>query len=187
MSRSVPKLTTLAGGLLLLLLVFTLGPRFWARYLDALAQRTAALYQPRELVAGGNQPLAPRVLPGTELLDPRALEEAARYAGEHGAQALLVSRHDHIVFERYWHGTSYGTLIDAGTFTPLLAALAAGHALSHRQLGWPDEPLSVLLPEWADDPRGAITVRNLLQYSSGLAPAGPADDPYDLAASLKDR
>ncbi len=187
MSRSVPKPATLAGALLILLVVVVLGPPVWTRYLDALAHRTAVLYQPREQVGGGNAPPAPHVLPGTELLDARALEEAARYAGEHGAQALIVSRHDHIVFERYWRGSSFSTLIDAGTLTPLLAALATGHALSHRQIGWPDEPVGVLLPEWADDPRGAITVRNLLQFSSGLAPAGSADDPYDLAGSLKGR
>jgi CubicO group peptidase (beta-lactamase class C family) len=187
MSRSVPKLAALAGALLVLLVLCVLGPPLWTRYLEALSHRSAPLYQPREQVGGGNEPPAPRVLPGTELLDPRALEEAARYAGDHGAQALIISRHDHIVFERYWHGSSFSTLIDAGTFTPLLAALATGHALSHRQIGWPDEPVGILLPEWASDPRGAITVRNLLQSSSGLAPAGPADDPYDLAGSLRRR
>ncbi len=185
MSRAVPKLATLVGALLILLALLVLGPPLWTRYLAALAQRTAVLYQPREQLTGGNQAPAPRVLPGSELLDARALEEAARYAGAHGSQALIVSRHDHIVLERYWHGSSFSTLIDAGTFTPLLAALATGHALSHRQIGWPDEPVGVLLPEWANDPRGAITVRNLLQFSSGLAPAGPGDDPYDLAGSLK--
>ncbi len=187
MSRPLPKLATLAGALLILLALSVLGPPLWSRYLEALAHRSAVLYQPRERLTGGNAPPAPRVLPGTELLDPRALEEAARYAGEHGAQALIVSRHDHIVFERYWRGSSFDTLIDAGTFTPLLSALAVGHALSHRQLGWPDEPVGLLLPEWANDPRGTITLRNLLQFSSGLAPAGPGDDPFDLAASLQAR
>ena len=144
----------------------------WARYLEALSHRSAVLYQPREKIAGGNEPPAPRVLPGTELLDPRALDEAARYAGEHGAQALIISRHDHIVFERYWHGSSFGTLIDAGTFAPLLAALAIGHAVAHRQL-WPDAPIGVLLPEWAQDPRGAITVRKLLQTPAASPRPGP--------------
>ena len=186
MPRSVPKLATLAGVLLALLALCVFGPPLWARYLEALSHRSAMLYQPREKIAGGNEPPAPRVLPGTELLDPRALDEAARYAGEHGAQALIISRHDHIVFERYWNGSSFGTLIDAGTFAPLLAALATGHAVAHRQL-WLEAPIGVLLPEWAQDPRGAITVRNLLQYTSGLAPAGSADDPYDLAGALKAR
>ena len=128
---------------------------------------------PRERVAGANEPPAPRVAPELESLDRHALEEAARYAGEHGSQALIVSRHDHIVFERYWHGTSFDTLCDAQSFTPLLAALAVGVAISHRRIGWPDEPVGALIGEWQDDPRGAITVRNLLQRSSGLAPAEP--------------
>jgi CubicO group peptidase (beta-lactamase class C family) len=125
---------------------------------------------PRERVTGGNEPPAPRVAPELESLDPRSLEEAARYAGVHDSRALIVSRHDHIVFERYWHGTGFDTLCDAQSFTPLLAALATGVAISHRRIGWPDEPIGALIAEWRGDPRGAITVRNLLQSSSGLEP-----------------
>lgn len=186
MPRSVPKWAAVLG-VLLVLLLSVLGPSLWARYLEALAHRSGVLYQPRAKVAGGDQPAAPHVLPGSELLDPHALEEAAAYAGAHGAQALIVSRHDHIVFERYWRGTSFATLIDAGSFTPLLVALATGHAISHRQIGWLEEPIGVVLHEWADDPRGAITVRNLLQSSSGLAPTGPQDERFDIGAALRAR
>jgi CubicO group peptidase (beta-lactamase class C family) len=165
------------------LAVVLYGPSLWHQYLEALARRSAPLYAPREKVAGGNEPLAPRVDPALELLDPQALEAAARYAGAHGSRALIVARHDHIVYEHYWQGTSFDTVSDAQSFTPLLAALATGVAISHRRIGWPDEPLSLLLKEWNSDPRGTITVRNLLQHSSGLAPeGGPADVP-DLAAA----
>src|SRR5207244_7152407 len=88
---------------------------------------------------------------------------SANYAGEQGSRALIVSRHDHIVFERYWQGSGFDTLADAQSFTTLLAALAAGVAISHRRIGWPDEPIGALVSEWRQDPRGAITVRNLLQ------------------------
>lgn len=132
-----------------------------------------ARYQPRELLRGDNQPPAPRMPPMSELLDAHVLEQAADYAGAHDSRALIISRHGYIVFERYWQGTGYDTLSDAQSFTPLLAALATGVALSHRLLGWPDQPLAALLPEWAQDARGAITLRNLLQNSSGLA-ASPA-------------
>jgi len=77
------------------------------------------------------------------------------------------------VFERYWHGTGFDTLADAQSLTRLLAALAAGVAVSHRVIGWPDEPVAAFIGEWSQDPRGAITVRNLLQMSSGLAPPQP--------------
>ncbi|HET7756706.1 MAG TPA: serine hydrolase, partial [Steroidobacteraceae bacterium] len=141
-----------------------------------------AWYQPRELVPGGNEPPAPRVAPALELLDARALEQAAAYAGAHDSQALIVARHDHIVFERYWHGSAFDTLADAGAFTRVAAALAAGHAVAHRRIGWPDEPIGYFLASWRHDPRGAITLRNLLQMSSGLAAAAPSRAPWGAAA-----
>jgi CubicO group peptidase (beta-lactamase class C family) len=131
-------------------------------------------YEPRELVAGGHQAQAPRVTAQSEQLDPKALEAAADYAGEHQSLALIVSRHGYIVFERYWQGTGFDTLTDAQSFTPLLAALATGVALSHRVIGWPDEPVGAFISEWAQDPRGAISLRNLLQMTSGLDPTAPA-------------
>ena len=168
------KLAAPLGAVVLLVAAAVFGPAWWRTYLEALARRSAPLYQPRERVIGGNEPLAPRVAPASEQLDAAALEEAARYAGAHGSRALIVTRHDHIVFERYWQGTDFDTLSDAQSFTPVLAALATGAALSHRRLGWPDEPIGLLISEWREDPRGAITLRNLMQMSSGLAPQSPA-------------
>ena len=157
------------------LLALALGALLWTRYLAP---------PPRERVAGGNEPTAPRVTPATELLDPEALEAAARYAGEHRSLALIVSRHDHIVFERYWQGTGFDTPADAQSFTSLLAALAAGAAFSHRLIAWPDEPVGAFISEWSHDARGEITVRNLMQMSSGLARAADGATPHDITAAL---
>ena len=88
------------------------------------------------------------------------------------------------MFERYWQGSDFDTLADAQSFTPLLVALAVGVTMSHRQIGWPDEPVGALIGEWRQDPRGAITVRNLLQSSSGLAPQPAAPAGTDLVARL---
>jgi CubicO group peptidase (beta-lactamase class C family) len=167
-----------------LALLVLAGAALWRKPLMRLVLRggEASTYEPRELVSGSNEPPAPRVAPELEQLDRTALEAAAAYAGEHRSRALIVSRHDHIVFERYWQGTSFDTPADAQSFTRLLAALTAGVAISHRLIGWPDEPVGAFLTEWSNDPRGAITVRNLMQMSSGLAP--PKDGSYarDLAA-----
>jgi CubicO group peptidase (beta-lactamase class C family) len=147
-------------------------------------QHASRLYEPRELVTGGNSPPAPRVAPQLEQLDPKGLEAAAAYAGEHGSLALIVSRHDHIVFERYWQGTGFDTPADAQSFTRLLAALAAGTAVSHRLIAWPDQPVGAFISEWSQDPRGDITVRNLLQMSSGLARSTRGGSATDLTATL---
>jgi CubicO group peptidase (beta-lactamase class C family) len=166
------------------LVVIARAPLFWGRYLGSLV-RPAALappwYAPRERVAGGNQPLAPRVSPESESLDPRSLEAAAAEAAAQDARALIVARHGYVVFERYWHGTSFDTLADAQGFTRVLAALAAGAALSHRRIGWPDQPIGYFIGAWRRDPRGGITVRNLLQMSSGLAAPPASRSPWSPA------
>lgn len=160
-------------------------PLFWERYLRAQSSAAAALpawYQPRERVAGGNEPPTPRVAPELEALDAHALETAAAYAGAHDSLALIVERNDHIVFERYWQGSSFNTLTDARGFARLLPALLTGSAIAHRRIGWPDEPLRYLLREWKGDSRGAITVRSLLQMSSGLLPPAASRAPWSAAA-----
>jgi hypothetical protein len=163
-------------------LVIARQPLFWKRYVTAVVyprdELPLSFYEPAELVPGGNQPPAPRETPNSQSLDISALQAAADYAGSHQSRALIVSRHGYIVFERYWQGTSFDTPEEAGPLGRIVAALVAGSAISGRKIGWPDEPIGYLIPEWRNDPRGAITVRNLLQLSSGLAPPARGLGPW---------
>ena len=146
-------------------------PEFWKRYLTALVQGPdvpVSFYEPRELVEGDNRPPAPRVGPALEMLDVNALQAAADYASKFNSDALMVTRHGHIVFERYWNGTRFDTLVDSQSFMRTLNAVLVGIAIEQRKIGWPDEPIGYLIPELNRDARGQITVRNLLQDSSGL-------------------
>src|SRR5262249_39739635 len=118
------------------------------------SQPSWPLYQPRERIAGSNQPPAPRVDPTLEALDAKALVEAAKYAGDRDTDALIVTRHEHIVFEKYWHGTGFDTVADGESFARVVLALAAGAALSERKLHWPDEPIGYFITAWHDEPRG---------------------------------
>jgi len=163
------------------LIVIAREPVFWKRYCLALVGSSGpafSLYQPRELIAGGNEPPAPRVDPELESLDRKALETAAAYAGEHDSSALIVSRHEHIVFEKYWHGTGFDTVEDGQSFTRVIVALTVGAALSHHQIHWPEEPIGNFIAQWRDDPRGAITITQLLKMSSGLRAPEPSLNPW---------
>lgn len=157
-------------------------PVFWKRYVLLLAGGSASpsfsLYEPRERVAGTAEPPPPRTAPELESLDPKALEAAADYAGLRNSTALIVLRHEHIVFERYWQGTGFDTLEDGQSFARVVVALATGAALSRRQIHWTDEPIANFLPQWRADPRGAITVTQLLKMSSGLRPPEPTLNPW---------
>jgi CubicO group peptidase (beta-lactamase class C family) len=126
-------------------------------------------------VQGGNQPPAPRESPAAEQLDTAALQAAADYAEKQQSRALIVTRHGYIVFEKYWQGSNLDTVVESAGLGRVVAALATGVAISDRKIGWPDEPIGYLIPAWSKDPRGEITVRNLLQMSSGL---GSSTSPY---------
>src|ERR1700751_3204116 len=168
----------------LTLLAAALAAVLWSRFLPSSHWWREDVPAESERGAGGDSPPAPRVAPETEQLEPAALEAAARYAGAHRSLALIVSRHDHIVFERYWEGTGFDTPTDAQSFTGLLAALAAGAAFSHRLIGWAPGAVGAFVGEWSHDPRGEITVRNLLHMSSGLAGGHDGRSTTDLTAAL---
>jgi CubicO group peptidase (beta-lactamase class C family) len=160
-------------------LVIAREPLYWQRRLAVAAHGSGALpqsfYTPRAVVRGGNQPPVPRETPDGEHLDAAALQTAAEYAEKQQSRALIVTRHGYIVFEKYWQGSNLDTVVESSGLGRVVAALATGAAISDRKIGWPDEPIGYLVPALSKDKRGEITVRNLLQMSSGL---GPSASPY---------
>jgi len=121
--------------------------------------------------------ISPRLrgVPEAEKLDVAALQTAAEYAEKQQSRALIVTRHGYIVFEKYWQGSNLEHSRGIGGLGRVVAALATGVAITDRKIGWPDEPIGYLIPALSKDKRGEITVRNLLQMSSGL---GSSASPY---------
>jgi CubicO group peptidase (beta-lactamase class C family) len=162
--------------------VFAGEPLFWKRYvLSAIADpadRAAALGEPREAVAGSLHPPLPRVPPEAENVDPAALQMAADYAATRGANALLVGRRGHLVYEKYWNGTDVDALVIADGFAGTIAAIMVGFAIDDGAVGSLHEPAARHLTEWQGDARSTITVRDLLHMSSGLAPPPPGSLPW---------
>jgi CubicO group peptidase (beta-lactamase class C family) len=100
-----------------------------------------------------------------------AYAAAADYSAEYSGQAVLVLHEGEVVFERAegrWK-TTYPHPLASGTksFSGVAAAFAVQDGLF---ASW-DEPVSVAIPAWKDDPRKSkITLRHLLSLSSGLDP-----------------
>ena len=149
---------------------------FWKRYLlsalDAPPDSPLSVYEPRERIPGiEDGPPLQRVTAQEEKIDPTALRAAADYAASANSHALIVSRHGHIVFERYWHATGFDTVEDTGSFNAVITSIMIGIALGDRKLASIDEPAADYLIEWRGDARRRISIRDLLQMSSGLAVA----------------
>lgn len=159
-------------------------PLYWKRRtLSAVfspMNRPASYYEPGELIAGSNGPSSPRVAPELEKLSAQALERAASYAGSQGAKALIVGRHGHIAYEKYWDGTTFDTVIDAGRFNAALTAIMVGMAVDDRKLALMSEPVVHYIESFRERGRDQVTLEDLLHMASGLGPNAP--DPERSAA-----
>jgi CubicO group peptidase (beta-lactamase class C family) len=166
--------------------VITADVPFWRRALELPLAPDALLSPVAVLGAASEHPIDPAL--DTNGLTPAALERAAALARDAGAAALLVRHRGRLVFERYFDGADPSTMMPGHFLARTLAALATGVAVRTGLLGSLDTPVSRYLPEW-NDARGAITLRQLLQESSGLETGGDAAEllgasPFDDPARL---
>ncbi len=184
---------TLAALVIAAVLVISGDPPHWLGRLGVHVPSgcvvSASSYSAHAIVPGSNQPAAPREAPADEQVNDGALRAASDYAEAEKSKALIVTRHGYIIYEKYWQGSTFDTVVDSRGLGRVLAALATGAAIGDRKIAWPDEPLSYLMPAWEKESRGTITVRNLLQMSSGLGlPAsgcGPTTSPLEMTMGAR--
>lgn len=152
---------------------------FWRRVLALppdLGEWPESFYEPRVRIDGGNGPWFPLAQPDGLTIDPAALEEAARWAESRNSVALIVLHRGKVQLERYWQGMSAEQLFSGRAMSRSLLGFAFGQAVASGAIESLDQPASDYLTEWRDDPRGAITLRQLLHNTSGLEEP-PASNP----------
>lgn len=129
-----------------------------------------ATLSPVERVRGGaGGPLSRR----SGGLDPAAAAAAIAYVSRVPTQSLLVWHAGALVLEHYGPGFGPDARSAPASMPKPVLALAIGAAVARGRMGL-DHPIARWLTEWRGDPRGAITVRELLQMRSGLAKDGAA-------------
>ena len=83
-------------------------------------------------------------------------------------QALIVSHNSNIILEQYGNGYSKTDFVTSQSIAKAFYAVLFGVAIEKGLLDDLDQPISDYLPEWKNDKRGKITIRNLLEMKSGL-------------------
>jgi CubicO group peptidase (beta-lactamase class C family) len=105
---------------------------------------------------------------GLEAFDEQRLTQAVDYATQMQSVALLIYKDGALVYEKYWPGFSADTRTNPNSMHKAVLALLVGAAIDDGYIDSPDAPASRWIEEWRGDARSAITVRELLQMSSGL-------------------
>ena len=111
------------------------------------------------------------------------LAQAATWAEQNNSVALIVAHNGAIVLERYWNGQSADKLYSGRSMTKSLNGLIYGVAIHEGFLAL-DDPIGRYLHEWADDPRGLITVREVLDNTTGLENVGFGSSPFNKVNQL---
>lgn len=105
---------------------------------------------------------------------------AAEYSDRHGGTALIIQRSGVVLASRYVNANAAAALHPLGAATRAFAALLAA-ALAEDRLLSLDEPAAMTLGDWGAHPqKSAITLRMLLNGTSGIA--GEAPDMAGLIA-----
>jgi len=125
-------------------------------------------YEPVQQLAHGSGTTLPVATQAGRTIPAEIIDAVLDYAETQGSLALIIARGDRIEVEAYWQGATRDSWFNPQSMSKTVLGMLTGFAVAEGSLGI-DDPVGRFLPEWADDPRGRITVRNLLQMSGGLA------------------
>ena len=146
-------------------------PVYWRRWWDTMShmQPDYLNLQPLEQVPGGERVPLPVATAAERTIADDALRAAEQYAAQFDSFALFVVHKGRVQTQWYRPGWQPDRLTQSQSMHKTVAALMLGAAIADGYVVSVDDPIGQYLTEWADDPRGRITIRNLLNMSSGLA------------------
>ena len=125
-------------------------------------------YEPLERVPGNPGTPLERAAPSQRTVSVEAWKEAVDYAIETDSVALVLWHKGAIQYEYYGPGFDHSSRTDPASMHKSVLALVVGVAIEDGTLPSIDEPAATYLKEWADDERSQVTIRHLLQMTSGM-------------------
>lgn len=94
--------------------------------------------------------------------------------------AFLVVKDDKVVFEKYWDGYSEESKSNSFSMAKSIISLLIGIAMDEGYIKSVDQPVADFLPEFKAGDKAKVTIRHLLEMSSGLS----WDEAYSSAFSM---
>jgi CubicO group peptidase (beta-lactamase class C family) len=107
----------------------------------------------------------------TEPIDQRALERLVARAESAGSDALVVVKNGELVGE--WYFGKPRAPIEAMSVTKSVVSLAIGRLIDTGRIASVDTPVHSFYPEWKQGRKQRITVRHILDHTSGLQDVTP--------------
>ena len=153
-------------------IVYWQDPWLWRRFANTFLQLAGAapsLLEPNELISGDNSFELPVAEPDKLAIRNEALESAVAFAARVDSFALIATHKGVIQVEWYAEGWDRKSLTQSQSMHKSLQALLMGVAIEDGLIDSVNDPVEKYLSAWQNDPRGSITLHELMIMSSGLA------------------
>lgn len=109
---------------------------------------------------------------------------AIAYAEAMESDSLLIWQGGELRVERYWKDNDRNMRPETASMHKSVLGLAYGLAIEDGYIKSVDDPVKNYVPEWSNDPRGDVSIRDLLTMSSGFLPYPPSQNPYSDSRQL---
>ncbi len=145
-------------------------PVYWSRYLAVAAKGGSGdvdSYSPTEPVSGDHDGFLAVAAEAERTVPPDALAAARDYAARNRSSSLLIWHRGRLQSADYWGGDA-ATPVNSRSLHKMLGGLLVGAAIRDGHIASLDDPVANYITEWQGTPKAKITVRHVLQMSSGL-------------------
>ncbi len=151
--------------------VYWQDPWLWRNYVRFFSTGTATeveLLPPDEEIQGDNSFNLAVASLGERTISAEAFDAMHEYAQEFGSHALITVHKGKIQDEWYADHWQRDLLTQSQSMHKTLMALFIGVAIEDGKITSETDPIGNYLEEWRNDPRGSITLEQMMQMSSGL-------------------
>jgi CubicO group peptidase (beta-lactamase class C family) len=129
---------------------------------------TYANLEPRERVIGDASYQLPVASGLEKTISPEALVAMAQYAIAQKSHSLIVLHKGVVQLEWYAKGWDRGRLTQSQSMHKSVLPVLLQSAVEEGSIAALSDPVGKYIIEWQDDPRGVITIQQLMWMSSGL-------------------
>ncbi|MDG2319314.1 MAG: serine hydrolase [Rhodospirillaceae bacterium] len=136
-----------------------------------------AWYNPTEVIAGGHTDFFQVVPVGFRTVSSDAIEAARDYAVRNRSESLLIWHRGALQFSEYWMGLGPGDVVNSRSMHKMVGGLLIARAIADGYIASVDDTVAQYIPQWRDTAKNTITIRNVLQMSSGLRWFSIRDQP----------
>ncbi|MBL8643660.1 MAG: serine hydrolase [Rhodospirillaceae bacterium] len=163
-------------------IVYWLDPWLWRGYVKFITSganiTSDQRLTPDEEIRGDGSFVLPTATPEARTITDDALKAMETYARAFNSYALIVIHKGVIQDEWYADFWAAQKITQSQSMHKTLQALLIGVAIADGKIGGVNDPVGAYISEWKDDPRGRITLYQLMTMSSGLTEPRFSANPF---------